>query len=310
MKKVRQFQKRKESRHSRPLRRLGTRGYNATVSPGTGDIVRFKIDTLRKQIAQLHKLLKQFPKEPLPEDVHRLRGQIRTLEAIDDALTRGHERKVRRLLKPLMIISKAAGKVRDMDVLVGLACSLPMSRNEECLVQLLEYLGERRFKAAAKLHSIISAKREDAFYSLKQCSRLVDKNFHPKTNASTRLSKHIVAIVSALAQELSNCPRLNKDRLHSFRLKVKELRGILQLLAGSNKKFLATLSEAKDEIGEWHDWNVLATISQPVVGRNPACRLHKQVQLISRGKLKRAIAVANELRKKSHRTVTFPKQQI
>ena len=57
MKKVRQFQKRKESRHSRPLRRLGTRGYNATVSPGTGDIVRFKIDTLRKQIAQLHELL-------------------------------------------------------------------------------------------------------------------------------------------------------------------------------------------------------------------------------------------------------------
>ena len=272
--------------------------------------MRFKIGTLRKQIAQLHKLLKRFPKEPLPEDVHRLRGQIRTLEAIDDALTRGHERKVRRLLKPLMLISKAAGKVRDMDVLVGLACSLPMSRKDECLVQLLEYLGERRFKAAAKLHSIISAKREDAFHSLKQCSRLVDKNLHPKTNASTSLSKHILAIVSALAQELSNCPRLNKDRLHSFRLKVKELRGILQLLAGSNKKFLAALGEAKDDIGAWHDWNVLATISQRVVGRNPACRLQKEVQLISRGKLKRAIAVANELRKKSHRTLTFPKQQI
>ena len=240
-----------------------------------------------------------------------MRGQIRTLEAIVDALTNGRDRKVRRLLAPLILISKAAGKVRDMDVLVGLACPLPMSRNDECLVQLLEHLGERRFKAATKLHAIISAKREDAFYSLKQCSRLIDNNLiRPKTNASTSLSKHIVAIVSALAQELSNCPRLNKDTLHSFRLKVKELRGILQLLAGSNKKFLAALGEAKDEIGEWHDWNVLATTSQPVVGRNPACRLHKQVQLISRGKLKRAIVVANELRKKSHRTVTFPKQQI
>ena len=82
--------------------------------------MRFRIGNLRKQIAQLHKLLKRFPRQPLPEDVHRLRGQIRTLEAIGDALTSGRERKVRRLLKALILISKAAGKVRDMDVLVGL----------------------------------------------------------------------------------------------------------------------------------------------------------------------------------------------
>ena len=271
------------------------------ASPRAGNIVRFKIENLRKQIAQLHKSLKRFSKQPPPEDVHRLRGQIRTLEAIGDALTGGHERKVRRLLKPLVLISKAAGKVRDMDVLVGCACSLPTSRKDECLVQLLEYLGERRFKAAAKLHAVISAKREEAFHSLKECSRLIDIHLvHSKENASA-------AVVQALARELSDCPRLNKDNLHSFRLKVKELRGVLQLLAGSDKKFIAALGEAKDEIGTWHDWNVLAAISERVVGRNPACRLQKQVQLISREKLKRAIAVANELRKKS-RLVTFPKQ--
>ena len=78
--------------------------------------MRFKIANLRKQIAQLHKLLKRFPRQPVPEDVHRLRGQIRTLEAIGDALTHGRERKVRRLLKALILISKAAGKVRDMSI--------------------------------------------------------------------------------------------------------------------------------------------------------------------------------------------------
>lgn len=118
---------------------------------------------------------------------------------------------------------------------------------------------------------------------------------------------NIVAVAEAHARELSNCPRLTKDSLHLFRLQVKELRSILQLLAGSDTKFIAALGEAKDEIGAWHDWNVLAAISQRVVGRNPACKLQKQVQLISREKLKRAIAVANELRKKS-RSVTFPKQ--
>ena len=266
--------------------------------------MHFKIKNLRKQIARLHKLLKRFPRQPLPEDVHRLRGQIRTLEAVGDAVTHGRERKVRHLLKALILISKAAGKVRDMDVLVGLACSLPTSRKDECLVQLLEYLGDRRFKAAAKLHTVISAIREEAFHSLKQCLRLIDKKLiHSKKNASA-------AAVQTLARELNDCPRLNKGSLHSYRLKIKELRGILQLLAGSDTKFIAALGEAKDEIGAWHDWNVLAAISQRVVGRNPACRLQKQVQLISREKLKRAMEVANELRKKSRRSVTFPKQQI
>ncbi len=157
--------------------------------------MHLKIANSRKQITQLHKLLKRFPRQPLPEDVHRLRGQIRTLEAIGDALTSGRERKVRRLLKALILISKAAGKVRDMDVLVGLACSLPTSRKDECLVQLLEYLGERRFKAAAKLHAIISAMREEAFHSLKQCSRLIDKKpYSFKEECGNGLSTSMVAV--------------------------------------------------------------------------------------------------------------------
>jgi CHAD domain-containing protein len=269
-------------------------------------MMRFEAENLCKQIAQLHKQLKRFPRQPLPEDVHRLRRQIRTLEAIVDALTSTRERKLRRLLKALILISKAAGKVRDTDVFVGLASSLATRRNDECLVQLLEYLGERRFKAAAKLHAIISAKRQDAFHSLKQCSRLIDKNLINATkNASTSLSMNLVAVAQAHARELSNYPRLNKDNLHSFRLKVKELRSIIQLLAGTDTKFIAALGKAKDEIGAWHDWNVLAAISERVVGRNPACRLQKQVQLISREKLKSATAIAHEIRKISLRSVTF-----
>ena len=102
-----------------------------------------------------------------------------------------------------------------MDVLVGLACSLPISPKDECLVQLLEYLGERRFKAAAKLHTIISAQRAKAFHSLKQCSRLIDKSsIHAKKNASMNFSMNMVAVAQSHGQELSNYRRLNKDSLH------------------------------------------------------------------------------------------------
>ena len=84
--------------------------------------MRFKIGNLNKHITQLQRSLKRFPRRPAPEDVHQLRGQIRNLEAIVDALTTGGKRKDH-LLKALIRIGKSAGKVRDMDVLVELACS-------------------------------------------------------------------------------------------------------------------------------------------------------------------------------------------
>ena len=268
--------------------------------------MRFKIGNLHKQVAQLHRSLKRFPRQPAPEDVHRLRRQIRTLEAIVDALTSGREREDRHLLKALIRIDKAAGKVRDMDVLVELACSLSDRPSDECRVQLLEYLGDRRFKAAAKLQAIIphTEKKPSLLEAMPKTDR--QKPRPSKTSASTTLSTNTAALVPSLSRELSNSPRLNKDSLHSYRLKIKELRSILQLLTEGDKKFIAALGEAKDAIGTWHDWNELAAITERVVGRGPACGVQRQVQQISRQKLKRAIAIANEIRNKSLRSVTSP----
>lgn len=269
--------------------------------------MRFKTGDWHKHVTQLHRSLKRFPsRRPAPEDVHRLRRQIRTLEAIVDVLTSGHKQKARRLLKAFGRIGKAAGKVRDMDVLVELTRSLPAASNDECLVQLLEYLGNQRFKAAAKLDTIISTQREKAFHSLKQCSRLIDESLIPlKKSASTNLSIDTTALVQSLAEELSNFPRLNKDGLHSYRLKIKELRSVLLLLSDGDTKFVIALGRAKDAIGEWHDWNELATVAQQAAGRGPACDVQRQVQLIARERLKRSIALANEIRKKSVRSVAL-----
>ena len=270
--------------------------------------MRFRIENLRKQIAQLHKLLKRFPRQPLPEDVHRLRRQIRTLEAIGGALTSGRDRKVRRLLKALILISKAAGKVRDMDVLVELACSLSTAHNAECLVLLLEYLGGRRVKTAAKLQAIISAKREEALRSLKRCSKLIEKvraSSKKTASANQKLPRNTVALVRSLSTELSYCPRINKDNLHSYRLKVKELYYLLQFVTDGDAKVIAMLDKAKDAIGEWHDWNELAAIAERVLGHGPTCGVRKQVQLLLKEKLKKAISVANEMREKN-----FPRKRL
>ena len=123
---------------------------------GESKIMDFKFGNLQKHVTQLHKSLERLPKRPPPKDVHQLRRQIRSLEAIMNALTAG---RVRHLLKALILVRKAAGKVRDMDVLVELACSLSTARNAECLVQLLEYLGGRRVKASF-LEAVLETHRE------------------------------------------------------------------------------------------------------------------------------------------------------
>ena len=55
--------------------------------------------------------------------------------------------------------------------------------------------------------------------------------------------------MQALVRELSNWPRLNEDNLHSFRLKVKELRSVLQLLADGDMKIMAARPKQKMRSG-------------------------------------------------------------
>lgn len=292
MKKISPFEKRTESLHIRYPRRLRARGHGTKAFPEVGKFTGSTIGDLQKHITQLNRSLKRFPRQPAPEDVHRLRRQIRTLEAIVDALTGGRKRQARHLLKALVLIGKAAGKVRDMDVLVALACSLSDNPSDECRVQLLEYLGDRRFKTAAKLDTIIHAHRAKALHSLKRCSRLIDeKNFSTNT----------AALAQSLATEIGNYRRLNKDSLHEYRLKVKELRSLLQLFMKSDAKFITALGKAKDAIGEWHDWNELADIARRAGGPGRTYGVQKQVQLIAREKLRRAIVAANQIQQKGLR---------
>jgi CHAD domain-containing protein len=51
--------------------------------------------------------------------------------------------------------------------------------------------------------------------------------------------------------------QLRKSNLYQYRLKVKELRNLLQLAEDADQQaFIDRLGEVKDAIGEWHDWEV------------------------------------------------------
>ncbi len=77
-------------------------------------------------------------------------------------------------------VRKAAGAVRDMDVLVADALTLPKAAKNESIVRLVEHLGSLRDKNSGKLREIIAVQRKEARRHLKQCVRLVRSGFSNK----------------------------------------------------------------------------------------------------------------------------------
>jgi CHAD domain-containing protein len=269
-----------------------------------------ELDRLQKPLRKLRKSLKNLSKDPPPDAVHKLRTRARQIESIAPALTPNEEKKTRRLLKSIKPVRKAAGGVRDMDVLTGNALSLPRNAHSASLARLIALLETMREESADTLLDTVSEKRKPARHLLKQYSRLVEASFHSRRNGkpgdkSNGSSGHaassgrpVEAAIHALAAELSSWPALDEENIHPFRLKVKELRSILQLFPNSDAGVVAALGKVKDRIGEWHDWQQLAQFARHALDRDIDRPLLDQIDEVGAKKLKQALAAANALRKR------------
>jgi CHAD domain-containing protein len=191
---------------------------------------------------------------------------------------------------------KKAGDVRDMDVLTGFSATLSSGGNDECLVKLLEHLGQERGRGASKLRKTIAQHKRAARRSLKGCVSLLEKNFDKRDSAKLK-EWPIDAMADAMriSGELSSWPRLSSENLHAFRLKVKEMRYVLQL-SGDDSELTERLGEVKDQIGEWHDWTELDAIAKRILSDCKHCKVIGQIEQIGKQKLESALKGAQQLR--------------
>src|SRR5438552_5436542 len=98
-----------------------------------------------------------------------------------------------------------------------------LSKGEnECSVMLLEHLGARRQKHAAKLRAAVRQKGSKLRKRLKGISTEFEKLL-PEASAN------VAGLAVKLSTELASPAGLNKRNLHPYRLKVKELRNVLQM---------------------------------------------------------------------------------
>lgn len=255
---------------------------------------------LQKPLRKLRKSLERISSSPSPDEVHHLRTQSRRVEAIMHALRLAERSSGRRLLGSIAPFRRQAGKVRDMDVLTGFASTLESEDEKDCLVQLLEELGAKRERSARKLTDTAAAHRRQARRRLARYSSLIARKFG-SAKGSTAEQKEwpadAAAVALRLSSELAAWPLLKAANLHPFRLKVKELRYVLQLADPADTKFVRLLGDVKDAIGEWHDWTELESIATKVLNHGGRCRLLQEIHAIAQKQLDQGLAIATSLRR-------------
>jgi CHAD domain-containing protein len=258
---------------------------------------------IEKDVRKLRNLVKKLPRNPTPEEIHRLRTRVRRFEVELQASGLDAQRKEKWLLKQLARIRKRAGKVRDMDVLTARLSTLRVDGERDCLIQLFEYLGTKRYEKAERLHRVANKYGDTINKRLKKIARVLEKRMGK--------SRAVNAATSAAMQssaELATYGSLNRGNLHEYRLKLKELRDILQMGEETRKEeFVESLGKIKDEIGEWHDWEELNSIAAKILDHSAGCKLQRQLKEITQQKYEAAISSANKLQKTYFRPLSAQK---
>ncbi|MCU1309052.1 MAG: hypothetical protein JWO20_177 [Candidatus Angelobacter sp.] len=261
--------------------------------------INMPVDNARieKPVRKVRKFLKRAPRNPTPDEIHDLRTNTRRLEATMQAFGLSSNGNEQQLLRELKRVHKRAGKIRDMDVLTEDASTIHLDGEQSCVVQVLEHLGAERNRHVKKLRALV--RRDGPEIRQREKRSLKDMEKLLQSGKNSRPSGPVEAMANALqlSSELAAPARLDRKNLHPYRLKVKELRYVLQLANDSDhQQVVEKLGEVKDAIGEWHDWEELIGIANGVIDHGSNCKLLRELRSISSSKFARALSLANGMR--------------
>ena len=206
------------------------------------------------------------------------------------------------LLKPIEPVRKAAGDVRDMDVLISHARRMARNSAGDSLSRLVGHLESARNESAIELQRTLGHRRKSAQDKLGQYSKIVRsaltpaKSDAPKADHAGALYEGVLSAAMIAVRELGEWPPLDASNIHAFRLKVKGLRYVLQLNADADAGFVKALGDVQRRIGDWHDWQQLAEIARAILDPEQDGALLTRIDGIAKRKFRQALASANALR--------------
>jgi CHAD domain-containing protein len=267
-----------------------------------------ELQQVEKALRDLGRSLRRLPANPPPEKVHKLRTSARRVEAIAAALPQIKEKKSHRLVKSIEPLRKAAGGVRDMDVLVANLRKLAKDSEGDSLPRLMDHLEFVRAGSANQLRQAMEHRRKTARTNLKKYAHEVRTELPeaaPAAHANGRVNhasnghhrNGVNPTAKHLAREIAEWPQLGEQNIHDFRLKIKALRYILQLDANADSALVSDLGSVQRRIGDWHDWEQLAEIAHEFLEPERDRALIARIDEFMQKKLTRALADATALRR-------------
>ena len=228
----------------------------------------------------LSKFVSKLPEGVTEKGVHRLRTTIRRVQTLVSFTQPKLGKKQQKALDELQVLRKRAGKVRDLDIQMGLLGSIGNRSASADRRVLLEALKKKRTRQAERLTA--SLKKLETSKFLKRLDRVTEKavtGAHVSDNAGEPLQAAQKELAE-MAVEYSSRQVLKPARLHELRIKLKLLRYRAELAAENpeQKEFVERVKSVQDSIGEWHDWEMLAESAEELFADRINCALLLEVR--------------------------------
>ncbi len=261
-----------------------------------------ELERVRKALRELGKSLQSLNGDSAPKDVHKLRTASRRVEAIAGVLGATDRKKSRRLVESIEPVRKAAGGVRDMDVLLTDTRKLARYAHGESLAHLVAHLKIVRQQNADELQHALHHRHKAIEQSLKEYSRFVASILKrtkstSRSGADANQNQEIIhGAAMNVVRELGDWKPLDAGNLHEFRLKVKLLRYTLQLDAQADPALVEALGDVQRRIGDWHDWQQLGEIARQILPDEKDRALLDRIAKTVKRSFDRALTAAHALR--------------
>ncbi len=261
-------------------------------------MVAIEMDRVLKPFQKVRSSLQQLPADPTPEQVHNFRVRLRQIEAVLDGLGMSSRRNGRRLLRHERPLRVRAGKIHDMDTAITLTESLEAKGAEQCRTELLELIGAKRYRHARKLHRSARKVQRKLATDLEECEFRIRKHIGPKSSIRERMimTAKLAAFIVEAGSELTRYPRLSRTNLHLFRIRIRHFRRLLRIANQQQSPLYRALTEVKNAIGEWHDWERLAKVAPELEGHPGYQALLTEIKSASAVKFRRAMHISQQVR--------------
>jgi CHAD domain-containing protein len=242
---------------------------------------------------RLASTLAKLSENPTPKYVHRLRTAIRRFESLVAYARPDLGRKQRKTVEEMAGLRKRAGRVRDLDVEMGLLKAVANGSTRADRLAVEETLQQKRAKQARRLVSAIKKRRNSkVFLHLERIagkSAVCSGQQDPLHEAQRGLS--------ALAVGFATHSPSKSEELHEVRIQMKKLRYIAELGEESDEqqRFLDKMKSVQDALGVWHDWEQLAQSVEKKFQDRANCPLLIEVRSLSAAKQAAAKAAVEAL---------------